>query len=419
MKVFKFGGASVKSSEAVKNLHSIVKMEDSPVIIIISAMDKTTNWLEKLHANAYTQQEYAEDFEKVKSFHLDIINELFNHQNFPGIHELFENLQQDLKECHRYSKSFTYSQIVSYGEILSTTIISEYLNANNETNTWIDARKCIQTDNTWKEGIVNWDFTKTFVRQFMNPALNNGHVITQGFIGAGPDGHTTTLGREGSDYSAAIIASCMGATSVTVWKDVEGILNADPKRFSTTRKFDSLSYRETTEMAYYGATVIHPKTLKPLAERNIELNVKSFIDPSLAGTKISEESGDQKIPSYIVKTNQVLITFSNKDLSFTDEQSLGEVLHFFSANRIQVNMMQSSATSFSFCINHDLDKIEQILEKLSDRYRIHYNEKLELLTVKNYNEDWEKESNIGTITLFLKQFTRNNLRVLYRRNLNN
>ncbi len=416
MKVYKFGGASVKNAKAVINLKNIVKSESNSLVIVVSAMDKTTNFLENLHMLAYAKESFQKEFDELCRFHQTIITDLFGEsKKLDAVDELLASLERTLTECYRFSKDFTYAQIVSFGELLSTSIISSYLNDQSITNTFIDIRKCVQTDNTWREGVVNWEFTKLFVQKYIKPELDTKIVVTQGFIGADPDGHTTTLGREGSDFSAAILASCLNAVSVTVWKDVPGILTADPKIFDSAKKIDSLTYRDTVEMAYYGASVIHPKTIKPLSEKNIPLFVRSFIDPELDGTSIQDGNElSPSLPSLILKTNQCLITFTNKDLSFSDELSIGEVLHFLSRKHIKINLIQSSATSFSVCIDFDQVHVNHILSELNEQFTIQYNNELQLLTIKNYSDhDFSVLDNIVN-KLYLEQKTRNNLRILYR-----
>ena len=414
MKVFKFGGASVKNAEAIKNLYELVNLEQNDLVVIVSAIGKTTNKLEKLHILAHQKESFEVDFEHIKSQHYQIIEDLVGFVP-DSVQKLFHDLENSLKECFRYGKDFTYAQIVSYGELISTQLISEFFNYKNKKHLWFDARKCIRTDNNWLEGNVNWNFTKTFINQFARPSVEEYNlIITQGFIGADSDGHTTTLGREGSDYSAAIFASCLKAESVTVWKDVEGVLTGDPKMFADVVKFDELSYRETVEMAFYGASVIHPKTIKPLSEENIPLYVRSFIHPKNSGTVITAEVHHKPIPSFMMKQNQCLVTFANRNLDFTDDQNFGEVLTFLSSKFIKINLIQSSATSFSVCIEYSADKISTILKQFSEAFSILYNNDLTLFTIKNYDENALKKLDLSNMKIYMEQRTRNNVRMLYK-----
>lgn len=393
LKVFKFGGASVKDAQAVKNVGKVIQLYDEPLVIVISAMGKTTNALEEL-VNAYyfKDGEVSIQLEKVKKFHFDIMNELFdnkNHQIFTDIHNTFVEIEWEIEEVPQRTYDYVYDQIVSVGELLSTKIVSAYLNEVNINNHWIDARALIQTDNSYRKANVDWKLTTELIQSTIPKVIkdDNKYVITQGFIGASSENFTTTLGREGSDFSAAILAHCLGAESVTIWKDVPGMLNADPKWFDDTQQLEHISYHEAVELAYYGATVIHPKTIKPLQNKKIPLYVKSFIAPKLKGTLIDEHTeGDKLIPSFIFKMDQVLISISAKDYSFIVEDNLSQIFSQLSAHKITVNMMQNAAISFSICIDFNPFTTMGFIEELQKDYHVLYNKNLELVTVRHYDD---------------------------------
>jgi aspartate kinase len=392
MKVFKFGGASVRDGAAVKNVAFILsKFPNENIVVVISAMGKTTNALEKVVNALYNKNEDAHALlEEVKSYHQQIINELF-----PGKHErlqvefnnLFVEAEWVLAEKDSRNYGFTYDQLVSVGELISTKIISAYLNNNGISNTWLDIRDCIRTDNTWREANVDWEATEQQMNVVIPPLLadKNRIIITQGFIGGTSENYTTTLGREGSDYTAAIIAHCLNAECVMIWKDVPGVLNADPKFYKEAQKLEKLSYHDAIELAYYGASVIHPKTIKPLENKNITLHVKSFLNPDNSGTSISRDAQSKPlIPSFIFKTNQVLISLSAKDFSFIAEENLSTIFKIFAAHGVKINLMQNSAISFSVCMDNDPFKIPALTEELQSHFKLLYNESLQLYTIRHY-----------------------------------
>lgn len=392
MEVFKFGGASVSSADAVKNLAEIIKKsEKENLLIVISAMGKITNKLEEL-SNAYIfgQEDAHQLLEEVKAYHFNILNDLFpdhNHLVFNDVANSFVEIEWLLEEEATDAPDYIYDQIVSIGEVLSTKIVAAYLNENGTAVTWVDARNYIKTDNTYREGKVDWEKTTAEIQKHLKPLLEKGIAVTQGFIGGTSENFTTTLGREGSDYSAAIFCSCLDATALTIWKDVPGVLNADPKWFDETERIPQLSYHDAIELTYYGATVIHPKTIKPLQNKNIPLYVKSFLHPGGEGTQINSENSPLPVPSFIFKVNQVLISIFPKDFSFIIEENLSHIFSLFHQHKVKVNTMLNSAISFSVSVDHDEEKITSLISELSSLYKVKYNKGLELVTIRYYNQD--------------------------------
>lgn len=395
MKVFKFGGASVKDAEAVKNVATILKQyPDQNIVVVLSAMGKTTNALERL-TNAYFFSEEnkkgetenaATILEEIKKYHFDIIEQLFpdkNHSIYNEINNAFVELDWAIEEPPTHSYDHEYDQIVSIGEIVSTKIVNAYLNQAGIKSKWQDVRDFIQTDNTYRQGNVDWELTQ---RLSQTLATSEGITVTQGFIGGTSENFTTTLGREGSDYTAAIIAFTSNAESVTIWKDVPGVLNADPKWFAETKKIEHLSYHDAIELAYYGATVIHPKTIKPLQNKKIPLYVKSFLNPKEAGTIINEDQSSLPLPCFIFKVDQVLISISPKDFSFIVEENFSAIYKLFAEKQVKINMMQNSAISFSVCIDNDANKLPDLIKTLQKEYRVLYNQNLELITIRYYDQ---------------------------------
>lgn len=392
MQVFKFGGASVKDASAVKNVaHVLQFFPGEKICVVISAMGKTTNALEQLTDAFFYKKENAElVLEEIKKFHIAICRELFQNSDHPIYTELentFVELHWAIEDEPTHGYDFEYDQIVSMGEVISTKIVSAYLNETGLLNKWMDARGLIQTDNTYREGKVDFELTENLCKKDLTPLFDNTNiVITQGFIGGTSENFTTTLGREGSDYTASILAYCLSAKSVTIWKDVPGVLNADPKWFKNTKKIDELSYQDAIELTYYGASVIHPKTIKPLQNKGIPLLVKSFIDPKEQGTIIRENSKRLQIPSYIFKTHQILISIQPKDFSFIAEENLSEIFEIISKHQVKINLMQLSAISFSICCDNNA-KIKTLLEDLQVQFKVLYNENSELMTIRYYNEE--------------------------------
>jgi aspartate kinase len=416
MLVFKFGGASVKDAAGVANLANVVKQyTDKQLLIVVSAMGKTTNALEKL-TKAYMEQdeEMHAIFDEIKAYHYDILSELFDagHPVFDEVANTFVEVDWAIEDEPHDSYDFVYDQIVSIGELVSTRIVSAFLSKEDIKSKWLDVRGYIHTDNTYREGIVDWDKTKASISKEIPALLEKSIVVTQGFLGGTSENFTTTLGREGSDYTASIFAASLGAESVTTWKDVPGILNADPKHFADTVKFDELSYTEAIEMTYYGASVIHPKTIKPLQNAKIPLLVKPFTDPSAPGTVIKEDGKNNFVkPVIILKKNQVLLSVSAKDYSFVTEDHLSDVFRLFAQNHIKVNVMQTSALSFSVCFDLNEERFEKLLSSLKQDFKVKYNDGLTLITTRHYADGTIAELTNGK-TVLLEQVSRNTAQVV-------
>lgn len=398
MKVFKFGGASVKDAEAVKNVADIIKkFLQGPLVVVVSAMGKTTNALEKL-TEAYFEQNKpkANDiFNSIKEYHFNISKELFpaNHIAFNTIEQRFYHLYYYLQEPPGKNYNFEYDRIVSTGEFVSTEIISRYLAERGIINQWFDASALIITDTNYRDAAVDWLKTENAIKSKIlhyfkkNQSNPNPIALTQGFLGGTTQGFITTLGREGSDYTAAIIGYALSASEVVIWKDVQGLLNADPKVFNNTKLLENISYQEAIELAYYGATIIHPKTLKPLLKRNIPLRVKSFFNPMEKGSIINQEYlKDNLYPSYILKTQQILLSIFPKDFSFIAEQNLSRIFSEFARAGIKINLMQNSALSFSVCFDEDKIKTPILIKNLEKIYNIKYNRGVELITLRHYEQ---------------------------------
>ena len=392
MKVFKFGGASVKDADGVKNLASVVKRFGSEkLIIVVSAMGKTTNALERLTQAFFYKKENPETvLNEIREYHLNIMNGLFNNADHPvydDVHNTLVELEWAIEDEPTHSYDCEYDQIVSVGEIISTKIVAAYLKETGFSCVWKDVRDYIKTDNTYREGKVDWELTQNRISTELLPVFNaNNIVVTQGFIGVTSENFTTTLGREGSDYTAAIFAFCTEAESLTIWKDVPGVLNADPKWFDDTRLIPQMTYQDAIELTYYGATVIHPKTIKPLQNKNIPLLVRSFINPDQEGTRIHNVQTPLPVPCFIFKVNQVLISISPRDFSFIVEENLGSIFSLFSRHRVKVNTMQNSAISLSLCVDDDPLKLPELLKELQKQYRVLYNDQLELVTIRYYDQ---------------------------------
>lgn len=394
MNVFKFGGASVKDAASVKNVaHILKRFTSGNTIVVISAMGKVTNALERLaDAVFYKKEDASAILDEIKKYHFDIINELFPSTQHPVYNEIsntFVELDWAIEDEFTGDYNYEYDKIVCMGEIISTKIVNAYLVESGINSKWLDIRDFIQTDNTYREGKVNWELTQELVDTRLLPAFEKhgtNIIITQGFIGGTSENFTTTLGREGSDYTAAILAFTSNARSVTIWKDVPGVLNADPKWFDETKKLDQLSYQDAIELAYYGASVIHPKTIKPLQNKKIPLFVKSFIKPEEKGTVICELPSEPAIPCFIFKINQVLLSISPKDFSFVDEGNFASIFQVFAEKNAKINMMQNSAISFSVCMDHDSRKFPDLVQTLKKDYRVLYNENVELITIRYYNQ---------------------------------
>ncbi len=407
MKVFKFGGASVKDAAGVRNVAKILGMyKDENILTVVSAMGKTTNMLEKVAEAFYHKNaDVAEQIEPIRNYHLAIMNELFSNKNHPVfdiINNVFAELEWATDGEPTKSYDFEYDQIVSIGEVIATRIVSAYLNETGLQNLWLDARDYISTDDTWRNAAVNWELTENNVQQNLVPLFSKSKTklaITQGFIGVTSENYTTTLGREGSDFTAAIFAHTLPASDVTIWKDVPGVLNADPKWFDDTVLLDKISYRDAIELAWFGTSVIHPKTIQPLQNKNIPLYVKSFIEPDKSGTIVSNTENPQQIPSFIYRMNQVLISIMSKDFSFIVEKNLMEIFKSFSEAGIKINIMQNTAISFSVSVDDDKYKIPVLIALLQKDFKVAYNSGLELITVRNYNHQTIERVTINTEVL--------------------
>jgi aspartate kinase len=417
MQVFKFGGASVKDADSVKNVSSILKKyKGSKIAVVISAMGKTTNKLEELvNAYFYKEANALSILEETKKFHLAIVNELFaNKQSgiFNELENVFVELQWAIEEEPSFSYNHHYDQIVSQGEVLSTKIVSAYLNENGLTNKWVDARGLIQTDNTYRDAKVDYELSEQLVKDQLIPVFAGSDlVITQGFIGGTSENYTTTLGREGSDYTAALLAYFCNAEKVVIWKDVPGVLNADPKYFKNTKKLDEISYHDAIELTYYGASVIHPKTIKPLQNKNIPLYVKSFLNPEASGTVIQQGDRKNTVTSYIFKENQLLLSIMPKDFSFIIEDNLSMIFSLFSKFSVRVNMMQNSAISFSVCVDNDPHKITPLISELQNQFKVLYNSGVQLMTIRNYDQETISRLSENKIIL-IEQRSRNTFQMV-------
>jgi aspartate kinase len=388
MKVFKFGGASLKSPEAIRNMASIVQhFKGEKLVIVVSAMGKTTNNLEALFQLVIQKEDPLKKFREIIDYHLGISSQLISGtENLEKIDHLIDQLKTTVANVDLGDNpDKVYDQIISHGELLSSSIISAYLSEVGLPAIWADARNFIKTDSTYREGKIDWIATCALIRDHLKTRLSDHIIITQGFIGSTENETTTTLGREGSDFTAAIIASCLEAESVTIWKDVPGILNADPKRFQDPKLYEHLSFQEAAEMTYYGASVIHPKTIKPLANKNIPLYVKSFEKPELPGTLIDQGGPHPLYPTFVVKDDQCLISFLAKDLAFINERNLSIIFHVLDMLNIKINMMQNSAVSLTICVDNRSSKIKKLIEALKNDFSIRFNESLRLITVKNYS----------------------------------
>lgn len=388
MKVLKFGGASVKDAAGVKNLvHVLNTVGIQDTLVVVSAMGKTTNALERII------EVYFEDKKKVnqeililKEFHLQIINELFESKTAKvghAVQEYFDELIDFLKRNKAPNYNFVYDQVVSYGELLSTTIIHHYLEYQGWKSYWLDARACIKTDDYYRAANLNWEATQQEVQSHVK---GKSLVITQGFIGSSSNNFTTTLGREGSDYSAAIFAYALNAESVTIWKDVPGVLNGDPRVFKETQLLHQISYREAIELAFYGASVIHPKTLQPLQRKEIPLFVKSFENPEATGTAVSKgKTLDPMIPCFIIKKDQVLIRLSSIDFSFIVEENISYIFGLLHEYQMPVELIQNSAISFSVCVNNKYKRLEELVLVLRSRFKVEVKEQVDLFTIRHFD----------------------------------
>lgn len=392
--VEKFGGASVNSASAVRNVISILQKEEKQRIVVVSAMGKTTNALEKIVNHWHRYKEFnKEEFTLNKEYHKTIIGDLFKNNScidiaLKMIDDIFEELKQKLLSLNPNDYDFLYDNIVSYGEKLSTSIISLYMTSLEINHRLVSAQELIKTDNSYRGAQVDWKKTEHEVKEkFKTLFLETELILTQGFLGSTQEGYTTTLGREGSDYSAAILAYCSNAKSLTIWKDVDGLMSADPKRMPDAQKLEQVPYREAIELSYYGASVIHPKTIKPLENKSIPLYVKSFLDTSKDGSVITHcEEVKPLVPNYIFKDKQTLLSVSAKDFSFIAEENLANIFSELSSFGVKVNLIQNSALTFSVCFDQNDYILPRLIENLQQNYNVKYNNNLQLITIRHYNE---------------------------------
>jgi aspartate kinase len=414
MRVFKFGGASVKDAAGVMNLVKVLEtVGHYNTLIVISAMGKTTNALEVVINNYFNNKsELQSSIQDVKKYHNEILLDLFKneqHAVFKKVNEWFEELAGFFKRNKSPDYNFVYDQVIGFGELVSTTIVSTYLNERGFNNQWIDVRELIKTDNYYRRANVNWYVTQQQISETINTKTLN---ITQGFLGSDDNNFTTTLGREGSDYTAAIFAYCLNAESVTIWKDVPGVLNADPRYFENAQLLNSISYREAIELAFYGASVIHPKTLQPLQGKEIPLYVKSFISPENPGTKVGKGIGiEPEVPCYIVKKNQVLISMSSLDFSYIVEENISEIFKLLHQYKMKVDVIQNSAISFSVCVDNIYNNLEKLLQHLKAKFKVKHNENVSLYTIRHYSDQAVKSVEAGK-TVLLKQLLQETVQIV-------
>lgn len=398
MRIFKFGGASVKDAAGVKNVVSVLQTVGyDGTLLVVSAMGKTTNALEVVVKNYFENKEaLAESINEIRGYHSGIMLDLFGSDEHPVFYKtdgLFAEMISFLDRNKSPNYSFVYDQVVSFGELLSTTILSYFFQEQGIKNTWLDVRSLIKTDTGYRDAKVDWNLTQQHIQEGVNKEVLN---ITQGFLGSDPNNFTTTLGREGSDYTAAILAYCLDAESVTIWKDVPGVLNADPRYFENTQLLNEIPYMEAIELAFYGASVIHPKTLQPLQRKEIPLHVKSFLNPTAPGTSVSKGKVlNPHVPCFIVKKGQVLISLSSLDFSFIVEDNISEIFRLLSEAKMKVDVIQNSAISFSVCVENKFNTLYSLLEKLKGKFKIECYENVSLYTVRHVNTQALKEIEEG------------------------
>ncbi|WP_455170451.1 aspartate kinase [Aegicerativicinus sediminis] len=414
MKVYKFGGASVKDANGVKNLvHVLNTVGYKDTLVVISAMGKTTNALEDVIKNYFQKDPaFQSSIQEVKKYHNSILLDLFeddSHEIFEKVDGLFNELKGFFDRNKSPDYNYVYDQTISYGELLSTTIVSAYLNQVGLANTWLDVREMIKTDNYYRRANVDWELTGNLIREKVNPNVLN---ITQGFLGSDPNNFTTTLGREGSDYTAAIIAYCLNGESVTIWKDVPGVLNADPRYFENAQQLNKISYTEAIELAFYGASVIHPKTLQPLQGKEIPLLVRSFLKPTDPGTTVGRGIGlEPEVPCFIVKKNQILISLSSLDFSYIVEENISEIFRHLSTYKMKVDVIQNSAISFSVCVDDIYNNIDQLLQHLKAKFKVSCTKDVALYTIRHYSDAAIKQMESDKEVL-LKQLTQQTVQMV-------
>jgi aspartate kinase len=413
MRIFKFGGASVKDAAGIRNVRRVLETAGyQDVLLVVSAMGKTTNALEAVIRHYFDRApELSASILEVQHYHRAIMVELFRdgHPVFEAVNAHFAEMEHFLAHAKSPNYNFVYDQVVSYGEILSTVILSHFMNDSGLATNWIDVRHFIKTDSTYRDANVDWEATQANIsRNVKTDALN----ITQGFLGSDENNFTTTLGREGSDYTAAIFAYCLHAESVTIWKDVPGVMNADPRYFGDARLLNQISYREAIELAFYGATVIHPKTLQPLQRREIPLYVKSFVNPELPGTRVSKGADlEPELPCFIVKKGQLLLSLSSLDFSFIMEENISEIFALLHKYKMKVHLIQNSAISFSVCVDDKFGHFAELKDVLSKKFRVSYNENVSLYTIRHFDATAANFVEAGQDVL-LKQISRETLQLV-------
>ena len=411
IKVLKFGGASIKDSKRIENVFSIIdKYKNHKIIIVFSAIANITNLLEDL-VDLYINKdaEVKSKLLEIKKIHFDILDNLFNENDdvYVKINNVFDEIDLILNTKVHKNFSFNYDQIVSKGELLSSIILSDYLNLKNNNNSLLDSRDFIKTDSKFQNAKIDWRLTKKKIKE----KINNFPIVTQGFVGSDLSNNPTTIGREGSDFTAAIIANSLDVDEVIIWKDVNGVLNADPRYFENPLLLDNISFAEAIELAFYGAKVIHPKTIQPLQQKNIQLSVRSFINYENKGTIINNSEPKETIPLYIVKENQVLISISDNNLSFIVEEHLSWIFSVLSKHDVSLNLMQNSAVSFSICVDNIKHKTPSLIEELSNKFTVFYNEKVELFTIRHYNPQ-SIERVVKNKKILLQQKSRNTVQFI-------
>ncbi|GAB5564795.1 MAG: aspartate kinase [Winogradskyella sp.] len=414
MRVYKFGGASVKDAEGVKNVAEVLKTTGyANTLVVISAMGKTTNAMELVIKNYFeNKEELQSSIHEVIKFHNEILLDLFDneqHEVFKSVKALFDELRTFFKTNKSPDYNYVYDQTIGFGELVSTTIVSHYLNQIGLNNQWLDVREFIKTDNYYRRANINWEQTQDIISSNFDTTQLN---ITQGFLGSDANSFTTTLGREGSDYTAAIFAYCLNALDVTIWKDVPGVLNADPRYFENAQLLNQISYREAIELAFYGASVIHPKTLQPLQQKEIPLYVKSFLNPKASGTCVSKgKTLEPEIPCFIVKKNLILISLSSLDFSYIVEENISEIFSLLHLYKMKVDLIQNSAISFSVCIDNLYDNRDKLIQHLKAKFNVTLHDNVSLYTIRHYNDSAIKELEKEK-TVLLKQLTQETVQIV-------
>jgi len=414
MEVYKFGGASVKDANGVRNFVSVLERLGNPkVVVVVSAMGKMTNAFEEIVRSFFREMRLPDELlDLARQFHHNILRDLHieqDHEVYAQVRAIFNEIRDFLGACDSEDFDYVYDQVVSRAELLSTRICSAYLAVQGMAHNWLDVRDCIRTNSDFRRARVDWDATCSNIHAMVDTGVI---TITQGFLGRDARGNTTTLGREGSDYTAGIFAYCLDAGQVSVFKDVPGVLNADPRVFEKTSLLDQISYKEAIEMAFFGASVIHPKTLQPLQRKKIPLRVRSFVDPEAPGTRIEEGLPVVPLlPCYIVKKEQILVSVSDKEFHFVMENDISEIFGFLHRFKMKVNLIQNSAISFSVCIEDNFNNFSELLQTLQPKYKVLYNKGVTLYTIRHFNEEAIDTVEKGQVVL-LKQMSRETVQII-------